>query len=105
MPTGTVVMFGNALVVTLVERMIWLPRIGPSELALLPYSTSAAPKRPPWRYWPSWSWMLSLALTWPPLPLATIVSISVFGFQFEKTQLEPVGTPQRLPTKFIVPDR
>jgi len=40
MPTGTVVMKGNAFVVRLLLRTIWLPTIGPSTLTLLPNSTA-----------------------------------------------------------------
>jgi hypothetical protein len=43
MPTGTIEMFGNAFVVRLFERMIWLPTIGPSTLTLLPNSTAFVP--------------------------------------------------------------
>src|SRR5262245_59973415 len=42
-PTGTIEMFGNALVVRLFERMIWLPTIGPSTFTLLPNSTAFVP--------------------------------------------------------------
>src|SRR6476469_1695473 len=105
MPTGTVVMFGNEFVSTLFARMIWAPMIGPSELAFWLYSTLPVPKRPPWKYWLFASRMLSPVFTWPPVPLATIVSISAFGSQFEKMQELPVGTPQRLPLKYIVPER
>ena len=79
--------------------------IGPSDIALLPYSTFPVAKRPPWKYWLFANRTLSPAFTWPPVPLATIVNISRFGFQLAKTQLEPVGTPQRLPLKSIVPER
>src|SRR6266571_1900779 len=49
--------------------------------------------------------MLSPGLTWPPFPFATIVSISVFGFQFVKSQAEPEKLAQSEPVERKVPER
>src|SRR6266536_2660198 len=49
--------------------------------------------------------MLLPGLTWPPFPSATIVSISVFGFQVEKAQAVPETLAQSDPVARNVPER
>ena len=50
--------------------------------------------------------MLSPGLTWPPFPLATIISISKSGFQLAKSQFEPDGdAAQASRSKSNVPER
>ena len=50
-------------------------------------------------------WMLSPGLFWPPLPFATTMNMSKFGFQLGKSQLEPETDAQSEPVAWNVPER
>jgi len=49
--------------------------------------------------------MLSPGFTWPPLPFATIISISLFGFQPAVSHVEPDTFPHNEPVSRKVPER
>ena len=77
------------------------PSSGPSESEVVVRSTTCSPMSPPWKAALT-SWIESSRATWlesltgdpSPLPFATKIRSSVFGFQLAESQFDPLTPAQ-----------